>query len=223
VRAIDLLRRLRRVAKTLAAERADWRCVVDGVRPHTAILWQAMSVTERRRFLTRLRPFWEVHRHRMALSIAERFGDLQDCDWIRRLAGRVMSVHAEQDSAHLIVAERGSGKLREIDADWVVNCTGPAPSNNAASNPAIGSLVVDGWLRADELNLGLESSPDGAAIDRNGRAVPDLYIVGTLRKPLLWESTAAPELRQQAAGVAERVLAHLERQSTAAKNVAAEI
>lgn len=223
VRALQLLRRLRGVAKTLAAERADWRCVVDGVRPHTAALWQAMSVAERRRFLTRLRPFWEVHRHRMALTIAERFGDLQDCDWIRRLAGRVLSVHAETDSAQLIVAERGSGAVVEVDADWVVNCTGPAPSNSAAANPAIGSLLIDGWLRADELNLGLETMPDGAAIDRSGREVSDLFIVGTLRKPQFWESTAVPELRQQAAGVAGRVLPLLERQSTAVKNVAAEI
>jgi uncharacterized NAD(P)/FAD-binding protein YdhS len=36
--------------------------------------------------------------------------------------------------------------------------------------------------------------------------VPDLFVVGTLRKPACWESTAVPELRQQAAAVAEGVL-----------------
>jgi uncharacterized NAD(P)/FAD-binding protein YdhS len=33
----------------------------------------------------------------------------------------------------------------------------------------------------------------------------DLFVAGTLRKPSFWESTAIPELRSQAAAVAERV------------------
>jgi uncharacterized NAD(P)/FAD-binding protein YdhS len=39
--------------------------------------------------------------------------------------------------------------------------------------------------------------------------MPDLFVIGTLRKPSVWESTAVPELRNQAAAVAECVLAHL--------------
>ena len=44
----------------------------------------------------------------MALTIAERFGELRDCDWVRRLAGRVVSVHAEADAraAHRRSARR---------------------------------------------------------------------------------------------------------------------
>lgn len=209
VRALDLFRRLRKLARGQGGQAADWRSVVDGVRPHTAALWQAMSIRERRRFLDRLRPLWEVHRHRMALTIAEQFGELRDCDWLLRLAGRVVSVHAEVDSARLIVARRGDGKVVEIDAKWVVNCTGPAPSNSVASNPAIGSLLVDGWLKPDELGLGVETATDGAAIGGDGREATDLFVVGTLRKPAVWESTAVPELRGQAAVVAERIIERL--------------
>ena len=42
-----------------------------------------------------------------------------------------------------------------------------------------------------------------------GAGVPDLFIVGTLRKPAYWESTAVPELRSQAATAAEGVFAIL--------------
>jgi uncharacterized NAD(P)/FAD-binding protein YdhS/predicted metal-dependent enzyme (double-stranded beta helix superfamily) len=209
VRAVDLLRRLRHVAARPGVQGVDWRSVVDGVRPHTAALWQNMSQGERRLFLTRLRPFWEVHRHRMALAIAERFGELRDCDWAVRVAGRVVSVHAEVDAVRLIIARRGDDKVVEIDAKWVVNCTGPAPSNSAQSNPAIGSLLVDGWLQPDALGLGVETGSGGSAIDRDGRDVPDLFVVGTLRKPAVWESTAVPELRSQAAVAAERIVDRL--------------
>jgi uncharacterized NAD(P)/FAD-binding protein YdhS len=131
---------------------------------------------------------------------------LRDCDWVELLAGRVLSAHGEPDGVRVIVAERGSARVRELEVAWVINCTGPAPSNSAASNPAIGSLLVDGWLTPDELGLGLETTDDGAAISTQGQAADDLFVVGTLRKPGVWESTAVPELRAQAAVAAERVL-----------------
>jgi uncharacterized NAD(P)/FAD-binding protein YdhS len=126
-----------------------------------------------------------------------------------RPAGRIVSVQADADAVRLVVSERCTERLVEINAAWVINCTGPAPSNSAASNPAVGSLLVDRWLRPDELGLGIETTPVGNAIDGMGREVPDLFVVGTLRKPATWESTAVPELRHQAAIVADYALKEL--------------
>ena len=206
IRAVELSRRLHKLAREIVASGGDWRTVVDGVRPHTAAIWQAMSVEQRRRFLDRLRPYWEIHRHRMALSIGEKFGELRDCDWVDVLAGRIVSAQSDGNSVKLVVAERGTRRLKEIDAAWVVNCTGPAPSNSAAANPAIGSLLVDGWLAPDELSLGLQTTVEGATIGEDGRQADDLFVVGTLRKPQYWESTAVPELRVQAAAIAQQAL-----------------
>jgi uncharacterized NAD(P)/FAD-binding protein YdhS/predicted metal-dependent enzyme (double-stranded beta helix superfamily) len=201
-----LLRRVRETVNELATRGVDWRSVVDGLRPHTATLWRALSIAERRRFLRHLRPIWEVHRHRMALPVAEQFHAMVDRGDVRVVAGRVESAQAEGDGVRLVVAERGSERVLDLHAGWVINCTGPVPSNSAESNPAIGSLLVDGWLRPDELALGIETTTAGNALDAEGREVPDLFVVGTLRKPALWESTAVPELRGQAANVADGVL-----------------
>ena len=54
----------------------------------------------------------------------------------------------------------------------------------------------------------MRSAPDGRALAR-GRIIDDLVVVGTLRKPDLWESTAVPELRQHAALAAEAILRRL--------------
>lgn len=206
IRAVELSRRLHRLGREIIARGGDWRTVVDGVRPHTVAIWQAMSIQQRRRFLARLRPYWEIHRHRMALSIGEKFGELRDCDWVDVLAGRIISAQSDGNSVKLAVAERGTNCLKEIDAAWLVNCTGPAPSNSAAANPAIGSLLVDGWLAPDELGLGLQTTVAGNAIGEDGREANDLFVVGTLRKPQFWESTAVPELRVQAAAIAQQAL-----------------
>jgi uncharacterized NAD(P)/FAD-binding protein YdhS len=165
-----------------------------------------MSVAERQRFLSQVRPFWEVHRHRMALPIAQRFRTLLERGAVRLVAGRVESARAEGERVRLVLRERLKDRPVPLDAAWVVNCTGPMPSNSVESNPVIGSLIVQGLLRPDELSLGIETTGDGNAVDDNGETVSDLFVVGTLRKPASWESTAVPELRQQAAAVAERVL-----------------
>jgi uncharacterized NAD(P)/FAD-binding protein YdhS len=67
---------------------------------------------------------------------------------------------------------------------------------------AIDSLISQGLARPNELGFGLNSAPDGTLLDARGEPTPGLYTVGVLRKGDLWESTAIPELRAQAAAVA---------------------
>jgi uncharacterized NAD(P)/FAD-binding protein YdhS len=168
-----------------------------------------MPAAQRRLFLRHLRPFWEVHRHRMAPGVAERFHALVDRGDVRVLAARVVAAQADGNHVRLFVRERYRDQPTELEAAWVINCTGPMPSNSVESNPAIGSLLVHHWLQPDELALGVETNGVGNAQDAAGREVPDLFVVGTLRKPALWESTAVPELREQAATVARHVLSRL--------------
>lgn len=206
VRVYALFSELRRTARELGEQGWDWRSVIDGLRPHTACLWQAMPLAERRLFLSRLRPFWEVHRHRMVPSVGERFSAMLEQGEILIMAGQVVSARAEGNEVRAVVRLKGTGRRVELHASWVINCTRPLPSNSSDSNPAIGSLLVDGWLYPDELALGVETTAAGHAIAADGGKIPDLFVVGTLRKPAFWESTAVPELREQAATVAQRVL-----------------
>jgi uncharacterized NAD(P)/FAD-binding protein YdhS len=206
LRLRTLAREFRRLVRQSMSAGGDWRSVVDGLRPHTARLWQALSVADRRRFLLRLRPFWEVHRHRMAPDVAQRFKSLVDSGRVHIVAGRVEAAEAHADGVRLVVVEKNGQRTDELDVNWVINCTGPVPTNSVESNPAIGSLLVHGLLHPDELSLGIETTREGNAVDAQGSEVPDLFVVGTLRKPALWESTAVPELRSQAASVAQRVV-----------------
>lgn len=193
-------------ARQHLADGGDWRAVVDGLRPHTAKLWQALADAERVKFITRLRPFWEVHRHRMAPKIAERVRQLRESGLLLLQPGQVVAAAADASGVRLDVRSRGAERATSGSYQWVINCTGPSPSNRAEASPVIGSLLVHGWVRRDVLSLGLDVTANGNAVAADGTAVPDLHVVGTLRKPLTWESTAVPELRQQAAQVAERIL-----------------
>jgi uncharacterized NAD(P)/FAD-binding protein YdhS len=206
VRAVELSRRVRQTVADWGKQGLDWRCVIDGLRPHTIRLWRAMSLAEKGRFVEHLRPFWEVHRHRMAISISQRFGELHDSDQAHFIAGRVCSAQGTEEAVELVVEQRQARHRLAVHADWVINCTGPTPSNVGAGNPAVGALLVEGWLRPDPLSLGVDATETGMAVSREGVPVENLFMVGTLRKAQDWESTAVPELRIQAAQVAARLI-----------------
>ena len=70
---------LRSLCLTIKSEGGDWRSVIDALRPHTQRLWRSMSLVQRRRFLRHARPYWDLHRHRMAPEIEEQMAALRCC------------------------------------------------------------------------------------------------------------------------------------------------
>jgi len=184
----------------------DWRQVVDGLRPVTPRLWQRMNVRERSRFLTHFRPFWEVHRHRMAPDIADTIDHMKNRKILNVTAGALVSAAADSDGVNVTLSRRGSSVPRTVRVSWVLNCTGPGVHNRHSTHPIVRSLIDGGILCDDELGLGLRTDGIGRAVDVNGNIRDMLLVAGTLRKSTLWESTAVPELRQQAQTIAQTAL-----------------
>lgn len=201
-----LVAAVRRAVDRAVAEGRDWRSVVDGLRAHTPSLWRSLPLAERRRLLRHVRPFWEVHRHRMAPEIGRFVAERSAEGAFRVVAGRVLSVEADTERAVVEWAPRGGTSAHRERFAWVVNCTGPG-----AGVPAVVESLVDGGhVASDPLGLGLVTDEQGRAAAPAG-ARPDLVVVGTLRKPGAWESTAVPELRVQAQSAALALLEHLRR------------
>ncbi|MBX3271351.1 MAG: FAD/NAD(P)-binding protein [Sandaracinaceae bacterium] len=196
-------RALVRAVRHAAARTEDWRPVVDGLRPYTTRIWRSLSPAEASRFVRHARPFWEVRRHRMAPEIGRFVDEAVASGVFRAVAGRVRRAEADDDGVTVELGVRGETGSRIVRAHWVVNCTGPG--SGPCLVPVVRSLVDGGLLEPDALGLGVRTSDEGRAL-AGGREADDLFIVGTLRKPDLWESTAVPELRRQAARTAQLVL-----------------
>ncbi len=199
-----LIRALRKAAR--AAE--DWRPVIDGMRPHTSRVWRSFSEKEASRFVRHARPFWEVRRHRLAPEIGRVVDEATESDTFRSIAGRVRRADADTEGVTVEICERGARTTRTVRAEWVVNCTGPGTGPNLM--PVVKSLVDGGHLELDPLGLGVLTGRDGRA-SVQGRENYDLLVIGTLRKPELWESTAVPELRAQAERTAQVVIDRIRR------------
>lgn len=197
-----LLRWMRREAAAAAREGADWRTVVDGLRPHTRRIWGAWSLAQRGAFLRHARVFWDAHRHRTAPEVAAEVQGLLREGALQVHAGRVLSV--QEQAGRLEVRWRGRGREAEetLRVGRIINCTGPSSDYRAVDQPLVAHLRRAGWLVPDPLRLGVETGPGGQLLGSDGRPVPGLYTLGPLRRPALWESTAIPEIREQAQALA---------------------
>lgn len=198
-----LLRTLRGHADLIQEQGGDWRQVVDGIRPFIQKIWRRLDIIERERLLRHARPFWEIHRHRMPPAVADKLKELKAAGVLELAAGTLLGAEADEQGVRVVLGRRGRTGSQSHRVAWVINCTGPGPQNRHTTHPILRPLIQSGALCDDPLGLGILTDADGRALLRNGKAHPDLLFAGTLRKADLWESTAVPELRGQAARVAE--------------------
>ncbi len=201
-----LLRLVRQQVEGAQKQRIEWQSVFDSLRPQVAQIWQSLSEPERRRFLRHVRPYWEVHRHRAAPQIAQSIAEQISGGQIKVHAGRITGYTEDGSRVKVTYHDRKSGKANSISVDRIINCTGPESDCRRLDNRLISSLLASGSARPDPLFLGLDVSPDGALVSRNGTISDSLFAIGPIRKGSVWESTAVPELREQIHRLAERLL-----------------
>lgn len=194
-------RAIRAEVRAACSRGDDWRTVVDALRPHTQALWQQLGEVERRRFLRHASRYWEVHRHRMAPPVARTISALRDSGRLCVTSGRVEGYRVDDAQVGVIIRTRRHERCA-VRVGHVVNCTGPGSDIVHAGDPVIDSLVEAGVARAGPVELGLDVDDSGALVDASGAPSRTLWTIGSLQRGQLWETTAVPEIRAQAASLA---------------------
>ena len=193
------------------AEAKSWREAVDGIRHGVQRLWFEASADERGRFLRHLRPWWDVHRHRVAPSVADLVDDLTAQGALTFAAGRIESVRFDDDGADVAWRRRGATTNGTMRVDRIVNCTGPAGNLAEARLPLIRDLLNRGYARPDAHELGLDVDGDCRIIDAHGRPQERLLAIGPMSRGAFWEITAVPDIRVQAARLARQLAVDVDR------------
>jgi uncharacterized NAD(P)/FAD-binding protein YdhS len=202
-----LLAWLRGLAAGLETRGGDWRAVVDGLRPHTQSIWREMTPRRRERFLEHARPWWDIHRHRMAPEIAARIGAMIAHGRLEIVAGKVVEAIPEGDGARVTLRRRGSRSLEKLSVARIVSCKGVRSNPEESANPLVASLFARGLARADALRIGIEVDPYCAILDADGRPSPRLFAIGPMSQAAFWEIVAVPDIRLQTAALSRHLLA----------------
>jgi uncharacterized NAD(P)/FAD-binding protein YdhS len=173
-----------------------WRAAIDSLRPHSHRLWQSLNVDQQRRFLRHARPWWDVHRHRIAPEVAATVKRMIGEGRLTVTAGRVIAASDTGGTLQVEIRRRGAEASQTMRFAYGFNCTGPLHSIERTRDPLLRSLFDHGQIMPDHLGLGLD-------VDENSRAGERLWALGPLTKGRYWEIIAVPDIREQAAAVAE--------------------
>lgn len=187
---------LEHVERTVAVT-GDWRAAVDGLRPVTAQLWRGLPDDDRRAFLADDARTWDVHRHRMPPPTSARLAAIRNAGRLRSHRGTVARAQATDEGVR-VTLDDGTN----LDVAAVVNCTGPV--GTVAHDPLLARMARTGLVRPGPSGLGIDTTDDGRVVGVLPSSVP-FYALGALRRGTLWETTAMPEIREQAYEVARAV------------------
>ena len=196
---------VRRVRQRTAE--VGWRSAVHELRTVTHWLWGAADAEQRRRFLRHLRPWWDVHRHKLAPAVGATIDAMLAGARLAVAAGRLLSVTPVDGGAEVRFRLRGQDSPEQLRAARIINCTGPEPGIARAGEPLLDALLARGVIREDALGIGVDVDRDCRAIGADGRASGTLSVIGPVTRGTFWESVAVPDIRTQAARVAERLTA----------------
>jgi uncharacterized NAD(P)/FAD-binding protein YdhS len=182
-----------------------WRAAVDSLRPHSHSLWQSLDEEQQRRFLRHARPWWDVHRHRIAPQVAHTIARAIGEGRLEVMAGRIVSARMTGERIDVEIRRRGAATAQTFQFAYAFNCTGPLHAIARTRDPLLRSLFDSGAVKADGLGIGLE-------VDERSRAEGGerLWALGPLTKGRYWEIVAVPDIRDQAAAVAEDIARELQ-------------
>lgn len=177
-----------------------WQAVADAVRPRVQTLWQELPAAEQTRLLAQHRGPWEWYRHRLPAECAELLRGWQRSGWLTPLAGEVIAAAQAADGLSVTLrTPEGAESLHRFGA--VVCGAGRLSDPRRFAGHLWPQLLGEGLVRPDPHGMGLQAAPTGEV---HG-APAGLFALGSLLRPALFESTAVPELAQQAAALAEQI------------------
>lgn len=188
------------------ADQVGWRNAVDELRPFTQSLWRAASEAGRRRFVRHLRPWWDIHRHRIAPEIAEALDEDLRTGRLAIIAGKLASATPSPDGGIAVsFRPRGDAELRETGFSRIINCTGPQGDLRRTDEPLLRTLAERGVLRPDRARLGIDVDAQSRVVSAGGRTSDHLLAIGPMTRGAFWEIVAVPDIRVQTWRVARRL------------------
>jgi len=199
-----LLAAIRRELGVAREAGETWHSVFDALRSQGPAIWAALTVEERRRLVRHLRPFWDVHRFRIAPQVEAVLEQRLADGSLAIEAASLGAARVEGEDMVVTLMSRGGGGSSEQRFDAVLIATGPAHGRILESQPLLASVGALGLIRPDPVGLGIDTAPDASALTSSGEAVPDILIAGPLARGTFGELMGLPEVAAYAGVIAER-------------------
>jgi len=183
--------------------------LIDSLRPHIQKIWMGFGLREKQQFIKYLKPFWEKVRHRLPVQMHRQLNAMAAKGKLITHKGYIVSIEEQGDK--IDVTLNTNGQLKSFKVQRVINCIGPETDINKPGNKLLNNLAKKGLIAQGPCGMGINACAEDGSVISLGTTTkqahqPNLYVIGSNLKGMLWESTAVPELRVQAKKLAQQIL-----------------
>ncbi len=199
-----LLHWTRAYVRACMGEGASWQQAIDSLRPSTGQLWRGLSPADRARFVRRIRPYWDVLRHRAPPDTHDLVERWRASGRLELRAGSVAAC-VPREAGLDVELDLGGGTSR-VRFDAIVRCIGPALDRSESDTPLVRDLIASGLATPDPAGLGIVTDEDGRVVAANGRRSSRLFALGAPCRASSWETTAVPDIARHAHALARRLV-----------------
>lgn len=176
----------------------NWQSVVDALRPYNQLIWISLSHDDRLRFSRHLRPYWDIHRHRIPVESAKAIQDLISTKRLTVIAGRIKEILPLSMNNFQIHFNKNKGAdFDSVFCNWIINCSGPQADLRKIDSQLIKNLIENKLAQFDDLQLGIKTDRNGHLLDAENKSQKNLIAIGPPAKGTLWECIALREIRKQ--------------------------
>ncbi len=172
----NLTRAVRRQIQTLKDSNEPWEPGFDEVRNKVWQIWPKLSVSDKQRFLKRLRPFYDIYRFRIPPQTAETLAAAEATDQLQFRTASLQNIEAPDD--HVQVTLNSRGTITKERFDHVINCTGFDLTAEPLAGSLCNSLLKRGHLSRDPCGIGYQTDQVARCIGRDGSWQSGLRMVG---------------------------------------------
>ena len=205
--ALALLKRVRAAVREADGQDRPWEDVIDALRSQARVVWGSLSVSERRRLLRHLRPFWDAHRFQSAPQIDRVIEVALASGRLELLAATPLAAEREDQGFCVQLHPRGTRAETRISRKpaAIVNCTGPGHRSIVEHHPVLHALHAAGALEADPFALGIAVDGCSRVIRPGGPAWDNLFVAGPLARGTHGELMGLPQVTTQPREIASLV------------------
>lgn len=164
-------------------ENYDLRHLIDSIRTKTKSLWHNLDEKNKRIFLKKILPYWNIFRHRVPNSSLEIINKMIKDNRLEIVKSSVKSIE-KSDGKFIVKLNKGS-----LECDYLVNCLGF--DFNIKNYPLIQSMTDKKLLKKDLI-----------LVQSNNAKI---HLVGGLNIGRDFEITAVPDIRVDANLVAQKI------------------
>ncbi len=189
------------------AKQGNWKSVMQSLRPLTPAIWSGLSELDKNRFFRHIKPYWDVHRHRMPPASDLVVRALRQRGQLKVIGARITKVTSIGEEFKIAYKERKSQLADSVTVDRIIVSSG---FDCGIGDPRhiLRKLVSRKLASANKLGLGLCTDSVGRVLDRR------IFAVGWPRLGQDFETTAIPEVRLQVELAIKSILRDMDRRNS---------